>query len=298
MKNIGKYSYGCSLKSAWLGHMGLVLIVFLVHASASSVSAYLFKSDFTGPNDVNIASLPEWSAVNYFQGDPCQPGYDPNAFSTRTIDNNMGKFAMRMNDSIYSAIRANTLFNPIDPNGLRFQYTISKITELNWAWNTSASSALCLSNRNDWYGSAWANRGEKFYWSALWNKQLSTLGLEFRIINYSDAEPNHYDVGKIIFSTTVDGAVMNSGAQLKLCLELRNHGGSDVRVGYQYGLNGVWAPGPTRHGLTPLMRADLLGLTLPVIFQHLTPTGKPGGLPTPLFIRSSTVLIFVRVLCG
>jgi hypothetical protein len=77
----------------------IIWVLFvLLYVSENVISAVLFESTFTGANNSPISSLPQWRDA-YMTG------------STRTVDNNQGKFYMNKYGWIYSSIRANSVLS-------------------------------------------------------------------------------------------------------------------------------------------------------------------------------------------
>ena len=205
--------------------------VFLACFLVSNVAAEtVFQSTFTAADGTSVVSLPEWSDV-------------ASAGSTKTVDNNQAKFAISGTGWIYSSVRANATFDFVDvPGVLRFEYTITKMTDTTRSTTDNATSRLWLTNSSGWNDSGWNMLGEKMCWDMTWHRNASspTADFKFSIVNRYATDPSP-DTGVAVFSTTTIGMAMDGGCQVKLALEIRNDvNRNDVRVGYQIYNSGSW----------------------------------------------------------
>lgn len=201
-----------------------ISMVLLILLAAVPGVAYVFDSDFAGPDDLGIIDLPEWVDVN------------GTIFTSRILKKNQGLFTMSKDSYVYSAVRANATVDPMTSAGLRFQYTITKMKDGSFAYELNGTSRLCLADANSWNVSSWTNLGEKFIWAVQWDRSYEEVIFDFRIVNYkeSDDVPSGSDVGVSVYNTTVSGVQMDSGEQIRLATEIRdNNDLNDVRVGYQ-----------------------------------------------------------------
>jgi hypothetical protein len=193
----------------------------------------IFTDRFTAPDGSAINAAPHWTLA--YTG---APGYDCNEI----ILDNMGVFEHSDLAWTYTAIRADMVFDPIVPDGLRYQFTVKKVDDLSFYTTLNGTARLCLASERGWTGAAWNESGEKFVFAGTWNRSANTVDFDLNICNNKDVPPD-LDTGVNVWSISEALVDMDDGGMFDLAMELRDDSANaDVRAGYRVfrPVTGVW----------------------------------------------------------
>ena len=184
----------------------------------------IFTDRFEAPDGSAINAAPYWTLAY-----TCAPGYDCNEL----IMDNSGLFEHAVNSWTYTAIRADMVFDPMVPDGLRYQFTVPRMEDPGIYGTLNATARLCLAAERGWTTAAWNQAGEKFVFEGTWNRTANTVDFDLRICNNKDVPPDT-DTGVELWAMTESLVDMDGGGQFDLAMELRDDASSDdVRAGYR-----------------------------------------------------------------
>jgi hypothetical protein len=221
-----------------------VVAMVLAALMASAVSAAVFESDFSGGvAGASIGTLDEWS-VQFSSG---------GAFTEELTADGQAHTTSDASGWIYNVLRADASadvaqsFSPTTATGLRYEMAITD------QWGTAGGvsgngyTSIVLSETSNNAASVNYVTGEKLVAQAQWSRATSGEGsgvldppayFTFRlgVINrYEEAWDYHLYSADGGYSTIVNTVAVNifQGDYVRMCLEVRDGAGDDVRVGYQ-----------------------------------------------------------------
>ena len=232
-----------------------VVALVLVGLLASMTSAAIFESDFSGGvAGASIGTLDEWTVQFQSAG-----------YSDELTADGRGHTTADGSGWIYNDLRADSApgiaqaFNPITSTGLRYEIAINGQTDGGTGYSGNATTSIVLSENSAWSTSMNYTSGEKLVAQAIWSRATSSPGdgapsaagyysFYVSVVNrYEESWDYHQygaDGGYVTQLTTV-GVKVYEGDSVRMCLEVRDGAGDDVRVGYQVYDNidgwGAWA---------------------------------------------------------
>ena len=212
-----------------MGKWTVLLSMLVTMACSTMVVAQadigIFTDRFNAPDGWAINAAPYWTlAYTYPAGYP----------SNEIILDNCGVFEHSDLTWTFTAIRADMVFDPIVPDGLRYQFTVKKMDDMGSSIALNGTARLCLASERGWIANWWGRQsGEKFSLEGTWNRDASTIDFALRIVNNKDIPPDS-DMGVIVWSVSEGLVDMDDGGMFDLAMELRdNAAGDDVRAGYR-----------------------------------------------------------------